>query len=98
MVEIRPRNSARLVTGELVGAGDECGELADHDLPQRGVAFGLFGVVADHEPLVLGDLDFLDLQVVPDMLVAALPRQRGGGFSGAGAEFLPDDVVPAAAA
>ena len=28
-------------------------------------------VVADHEPLIDGDLDFLDLQVVPNMLVAA---------------------------
>src|SRR6266704_6992128 len=32
-----------------------------------GVAFGSLGVVADDEPLVVADLDFLDAQVVGDL-------------------------------
>jgi hypothetical protein len=51
-------------------------EPGDHDLAQVSVSFGLFGVVADHGPFIGGDLDFLDLQVVSDVLVAALPGQR----------------------
>jgi hypothetical protein len=53
--------------------------------------------VADDEPLILGDLDFLDPQVPGHFLIAALPGQRGGGLGGAGAELLADDVVVAAA-
>jgi hypothetical protein len=54
--------------------------------------------VADHEPLVVADADFLDPQVPGDFLVAALPGQRGRRLGGAGAELLPDDVVMVAAA
>ena len=54
-----PAQLGPLRRAERVGAGDQRGELADHDLAQRGVAFGLLGVVADHEPLVLGDLALL---------------------------------------
>jgi hypothetical protein len=46
-----------LRNGPPVDAGDERGELGSHDLAQRGVAFGRSGVVADHEPLVVGDAD-----------------------------------------
>jgi hypothetical protein len=93
-----PAQLGPLRRAEGVGAVDKRGELADHDLAQRGVPVGLFGVEADHEPLVLGDPHLFDLQVVPDMLVAALAGQRGGGLGGARAELLADDVVPATAA
>jgi len=64
--------------------GDEVG-------PDDFVAFGLFGVVADHEPLrprpVVAvavpagrDVDLLDCQVARDTRVPAGPGQRGGGF------------------
>ena len=55
----------------IVGAGPVGLSLAI-DLAQRGVPVGLLRVVADHEPLVLGDPHLFDLQVVPNMLVAAL--------------------------
>ena len=65
------------------------------------VAFGLLGVVAQHDPagrIALAEADFLDPQVVADLLVAALPRQRLGGVGGAVAHPLPGDAVPAGAA
>jgi hypothetical protein len=49
--------------------------------------------VADDEPLVLGDADFLDAEVTGDFLVASLSGERGGGLGGAGTEPLADDVV-----
>ena len=54
---------------------------------------GGVGVVADHEPLVLGDLDLLDPQVRADVLVAAWPGQRRGGLRRAGAQLLAEDVA-----
>jgi len=68
----------------------------DHAGADGGVAIGGLGVEADDEPLVLGDLHFLDLEVPGDVLVPALAGQGGAGFGGAGAELLPDDVAPAA--
>ncbi len=62
------------------------------------VAFCLVGVAADDEPVAhhcVVDDDFFDLEVVGDGVVAALAGQRRGGFGGAAAEFLTDDVVPA---
>ena len=64
--------------------GDEVG-------PDDFVAFGLFGVVADHEPLGSGpvvavafptgsDVYFLDSQVAGDDRVPAGPGQRCGGL------------------
>ena len=90
---------AALGGGEAVGAVDELFELRDELRADGGVAFGLAGVVADDEPVmvVVAEADFLDLEVVPDFLVASLPRQGGLHVRGAGAELLPDDV-PAAAA
>ena len=73
-------------------------ELGDHAGADRGVALGALGVVADDEPLVLGDPHFLDLEVPRDVLVAALPGQGGGRFGGAGAQPLADDVAAAAVA
>ena len=79
------------------------------ELPADGfVAFGLFGVVADHEPLRPGtfiavaratwcDRDFLDPQVPRDGPVAARPGQRRGGLTVGVAELLGVDVVPATA-
>ena len=72
------------------------------------VALGLFGVVADHEPLGAGavvavavpaggDRDLLDPQVVGDGAVAAGAGQRGGGLGVGVAQLLGVDVVPAAA-
>ncbi len=84
--------------GELVGAVDHLLELGQQPGPGRCVAFGSFGVVADDEPLILGDPDFLDPQVRGDLLVAALPGQRGRRLGGAGAELFADDVVVVAAA
>ena len=56
------------------------------------VAGGAVGVVADHEPLGLGDPDFLDPHVVGDLGVAALARQRGLDLRGVRPQLLPDDV------
>ena len=72
------------------------------------VAVGLFGVVADHEPLGAGtvvavavpaggDRDLLDPQVVGHGAVAAGSGQRGGGLGVGVAQLLGVDVVPAAA-
>ena len=72
------------------------------------VAVGLFGVVADHEPLGAGAVvavavpagghrDFLDPQVVGHGAVAAGSGQRGGGLGVGVAQLLGVDVVPAAA-
>src|SRR5271170_799341 len=85
-----------LVPAELVRTADHLGELGDHAGADGGVAFGSFRVEADDEPLVLGDADLLDLEVARGVLVAALPGQGRFGFGGAGAEFLSDDVGPAA--
>ena len=55
---------------ELVAAVDELLELADHLLPDGGVADGLVRVEADDEPVPgLGQPDFLDLQVPGDGFV-----------------------------
>ena len=67
-----------LATG--VRAVDELAQLVEHVRTDGGVPFGGVGVVADDEPLVLGDADFLDAQVVRDGGVAARPGQRGGGL------------------
>ena len=43
------------------------------------VAFGLFGVVTDHEQVTSGtvvDDDFFDLQVATDLVVAARPCEH----------------------
>ncbi|HEX5510493.1 MAG TPA: hypothetical protein VFX41_02155 [Actinomycetales bacterium] len=72
----------------------------------RGVAVGLFGVVADHEPLrpraVVAvtvpagrDGDLLDPQVPRDGAVPAGPGQCGGGLGVGVAQLLGVDVVPA---
>src|SRR5208337_2428021 len=82
-----------LVPAEVVRIADQLGELGDHPGADGGVALGSLRVVADDEPLVLGDADFLDLEVARDVLVASLPGQGGFRLGGAGAELLPDDVV-----
>ena len=92
-LDSRPRSAAV----SAVGAVDELLELRDEAGADGGVAFCLVRVEADDEPVaVVAEADFLDLQVVPDGLVAALPGQGGLHLGGAGAELLPDDV-PAAA-
>jgi hypothetical protein len=48
---------------QRVGAGDQLLELGQQPGADGGVAVGLVGVVADDEPLVVGDADFLDAQV-----------------------------------
>ena len=48
--------------------------------PSHAGRLGRVGVVADHEPLVLTDLDLFDPQVLRDLLVAALAGQGGGGL------------------
>ena len=55
-----------LVLGGVVGAVDELLELGDETGADGGVALGAFGVVADDEPLVIGDPHFLDAQVGGD--------------------------------
>jgi hypothetical protein len=79
--------------GELVAAGDHLLELGEHPRPHGGVPLGRLGAAADHEPLVLGDPDFLDPQVLRDILVAALPGQRRVRLGGAGAQLLADDTA-----
>src|SRR3954466_7022653 len=59
LVEITPRSSARFVGGEPVRAGDHRFEPVDQVGADCGVTGGGVGVVADHEPLRLTDLDFL---------------------------------------
>src|SRR5439155_18332710 len=87
-----------LVPAELVRAAGQLLELGDQAGAGLGVALGGLGVVADDEPVVVGDADFLDLEVPGDVLVASLPGQGGLRFGGAGAQLLPDDVVVPAAA
>jgi hypothetical protein len=82
-----------LVPAQRVRAVDQLLELGDQAGADRGVALGGLGVVADDEPLVLGDPHFFDLEVARDVLVPALPGQGGPGLGGAGAELFPDDVV-----
>ncbi len=89
-----PAQLGPLGHAQPVGVADQRGELAGHNLAQRGVALRLVGVVADHEPLIGGDLDLFDLQVVPNVAVAALPGQIGSGLRRSGPEPLTDDVVP----
>jgi len=73
----------------------------------RGVAVGLFGVVADHEALrprafvavagaAGGDGDFLDPQVPRDGAIPAGAGQCGGGLSVGVAKLLGVDVMPTA--
>ena len=85
-----------LVPAELVRIPDGLFEPGDHAGTDGGVPPGGPGVDADHEPLVVGDLYFLDLEVPGDVLVASLPGQGGIRLGGPGAELLPDDVGPAA--
>src|SRR6266511_4009857 len=84
--------------GQRVRAGDHLVEVGQHAGPGGGVTLGGVGVVADDEPLVVADADFLDPQVVGDVLVAALAGQGGGGLGRAGAQLLADDVVVVAVA
>src|SRR6266540_3368438 len=84
--------------GQRVRAGDHLVEVGQHAGPGGGVTLGGVGVVADDEPLVVADADFLDPQVVGDVLVAALAGQGGGGLGRAGAQLLADDVVVVAGA
>jgi hypothetical protein len=67
---------------EFVGALDRFFELGEQVGADRGVAGGLVGVVADHEPVGgVRELDLLDLHVVGDVRVASLAGQGclGGG-------------------
>src|SRR5262249_10361799 len=92
-----PAQLGPLRDAEVVAAGDEVFQLADHLRADGGVADGLVGVEADDEPVPgVREPDLLDLQVPGDGLVAALPGQGGGRPGGAGAELLPDDVGAAA--
>ena len=85
-----------LVRRQPVRAGDHRLESGDEVRPDGGVAVGGVGVVADQEPLVVADLDFLDPQVRGHVLVAAGPGRRRAGLRGAGAQLLTQDVaVPA---
>ena len=61
--------------GEPVGAGNHRLQPGNQPVTGGGIAVGGVGVGADHEPLVVGDLDFVDPQVLAHLLVAALPRQ-----------------------
>jgi len=60
---------------EGVAAVDEFGELGDQPGSGGRVAVGGVGVEADDEPFILADADFLDPEVVADLLVAALPGE-----------------------
>jgi hypothetical protein len=79
--------------GPAVGAVDQLFEVGDQVGADLLVAFGLLGVVADHEPLgprtlvavagpAGGHRDLLDPQVVGHGAVAPGPRERGGGLGG----------------
>jgi hypothetical protein len=79
----------------MPGSGDGCFHAGDQFGADGGVAGGLPGVEADHEAVVGVDVDFRDLQVVADGLVAALPGQGLLDLGTAGAELLADDVAAA---
>jgi hypothetical protein len=64
----------------LVGSGDGFLKPGDHFGADLRVAFGLGGVEADDPPVTVTEFDFFDLQVVAHGGVAALSRQRLGGF------------------
>lgn len=92
------RQGGPFVGGGGVGVVDPGLEPFNKLAADRGVAFGLFGVVTGHEPVPCGavvDPDFLDPHVVTDLVVAARSCQCCGGF-GVPADLLADDVVPAA--
>jgi len=82
---------------QLVGVGDHLLQPRQQLGADGGVAVGGVGVVADHEPFVLADLDFLDPQGPGDVVVAAGPAQRGGRLGGAGAQLLAQEVAAAGA-
>ena len=93
-----PAQLGALGRAQLVAAGDQLLQLGQQPLADGGVAVGLLGVVADDEPLLLGDADLLDAQVVGHLLVAALARQGRGRLGRPGAQLLADDVVVVALA
>ena len=91
--------------GPAVGPEDQGGEVRDEPAADGGVPVGLFGVVADHEPLrprtvvtitqAAGrDRDLLDPQVARDGAVAAGSGLCGGGLAVGVAQLLGVDVVP----
>src|SRR6266545_4341171 len=67
---------------EGVGVVDHVGQPGEQPLADVCVAVGGLGVVADDEPFVVAEVDFLDAQVAGHDLVAALPGQGGGGLGG----------------
>jgi len=101
----RPDELVATPIGPAIGADDRALEVRDEPVADRGVPVGLFGVVADHEPLCPGtvvavamtaggDRDFLDAQVAGHGAVAARSGQRRGGLAVGVVEFLGVDVVP----
>jgi hypothetical protein len=85
----RPAQLGPLRRRQPVGAGDHLSRWGHELFAGGGIAVGNVGVVADHEPLMLGDLDFLDSQVGGDLLVAALPRQPPRGLGRAERSLSP---------
>jgi hypothetical protein len=103
--QVRGLGLATCLVAELAGSvalalGADAGQFrldAGDRLVAAGlVTGGLVGVVADDKPLVGGvQADFLDAQVIADLLVAALAGQRGLDQGVAVAHAHPSDVVPA---
>src|SRR3954469_19183704 len=89
LVEIFPRSSPRLPAERVSEPAISSASWATNWAV--GVAGGGVGVVADHEPLCVGDLHFLDPHVLADLGVAALAGQGGLDLWGVRAELLPDD-------
>ena len=87
------------VAGALFGDAGQFGlDPGDCVVTLLRVTLGLVRVVADDEPHVGGiQADFLDAQVVPDLLVAALAGQHLLDLRVA-AHAHPGDVVPDGAA
>ena len=92
--------------GPGIRARDQLLQVRDEVGPDLLVTLGLFGVVADHEPLgsgalvavavpAGGDRDFLDPQVVGHGAVAPGAGQRAGGLGVGVARLLGVDVVAA---
>jgi hypothetical protein len=75
-------------------------ELVDECLADGLIADCFVGVVADHEAVAhhaVVDADLLDAQVAGDLVVAALPGQRGCSLLVVAPQLLADHVVPAGA-
>jgi hypothetical protein len=84
-----PGQPGPILYTERVAAADHVLQLREHLLPDGGVAGGGLGVEADDHPVgVVAEPHLLDVHVLGDLPVTALPQQGGLDVRGCGAELL----------